>query len=128
MSSKNFNEDIGLNVVGFVDDKFVIKLDIEKRHLNTMGVVHGGVLCTLLDTAMGAVFFESLHDEQKAGATLEIKINFLKPTIEGNLTAYGILINVSRRTAYVEGYIENQHGKLVAKASATMMISAKVER
>ncbi len=123
MSRKNFNEDVGLNVIGFLDDKFVIKLGIENRHLNTMGVVHGGVLSTLLDTTMCAAFFESTTGEGKIGATLEMKINFLKPTVEGNLTAYGFVTNISRRTVFVEGYIENQQGKLVAKASATVMIS-----
>ncbi len=123
MTIKTFNEDIGLNVIGFLEDKFVIKLNIENRHLNTNGVVHGGVISTLLDTAMGAAFFESSNGEGKAGATLEIKINFFRPIFEGTLTAYGVVTNLTRRTAFVEGFVENNENILIAKASATMMIS-----
>ncbi len=127
MSSENFNEDVGLNIIGFKDDKYVIELEIEKRHHNTGGIVHGGVLCTMLDTAMARAFFETLPPEKKSGATLEMNINFLKPTTAGKLTAYGILTHTTKRTAFVEGHVENQEGKLVAKASATMMLSSKVE-
>ena len=119
----NFNEHTGLNIVGFQDEKFVIELEIETRHHNRYGTVHGGVLFTMLDTAMSRAFFDTLPPDQNAGVTLEMKINYLKATDAGKLTAYGSLINKTRRTAFVEGYIENEDGVLVAKATATMMLT-----
>jgi uncharacterized protein (TIGR00369 family) len=122
----NFDDFIGINMIGFVDDRYVVALDIEPKHLNPAGIVHGGVLCTLLDTAMAKAFFETLPKEKQSGATLELKINFLRPMVTGKLTAFGQLVNPTRRTAFVEGYILNAAGKLVAKATSTMILSAKI--
>ena len=121
MEVSNFNVETALIFRGFVDDHYVIDLDIEPRHHNVMGFVHGGVLCTLLDTAMARSFFYLRPDKRRTGATLEMKINFLRSTSSGRITAYGKLVNATRQTAYVEGFIENEAGQLVAKASATMM-------
>jgi len=121
MEAGNFNIETGLEFRGFVGEQYVIDLDVEPRHHNMMGFVHGGVLCSLMDTAMARSFFYSLPDGKRAGATLEMKINFLRSTTAGKITAYGKLVNATKQTAYVEGYIENQEGQLVAKASATMI-------
>lgn len=122
----SFDDFIGIKAIGFVNEHYVVELEVEPRHLNPVGIVHGGVLCTLLDTAMAKAFFETLPKEKRQGAGLELKINFLRPTVTGKLTAFGQLINPTRRTAFVEGYILNKEGKLVAKASATMILSAKI--
>ena len=117
----NFTKEIGLDLVGYIDEQYIVKLKVEDRHLNMAGTLHGGALCTLLDTAMGRAFHEG-SGKKLGGATLELKINFLKPSKAETLTAYGKLINTTRRTAYVEGYVENEQGELVGKASSTIMI------
>lgn len=124
--ANNFDDFIGIKMIGFVDDHYVVELEVAPKHLNPAGIVHGGVLCTMLDTAMAKAFFETLPKEKQLGAALELKINFLRPTEAGKLTAYGKLVNPTKRTAFVEGYILNQQGKLVAKASATIMLSVKI--
>lgn len=124
--ANNFDDFIGIKMIGFVDDHFVVELEVASKHLNPAGIVHGGVLCTMLDTAMAKAFFETLPKEKQLGAALELKINFLRPTVTGKLTAFGKLVNPTKRTAFVEGYILNQQGKLVAKASATMILSANI--
>lgn len=127
-SSKNFAEEIGLRLVGFIDNHFVVELDVERRHLGPAGRVHVGVLCTLLGTAMGMAFVETLPERKRESvATLEMKINFLKATALGTLTACGTLANVTRRTAFVEGVIRNHGGTLVAKGSGTLMMRVNVE-
>jgi uncharacterized protein (TIGR00369 family) len=119
----DFNEHTGLTVLGFRGARFVVELEVGARHYNRYGTVHGGVLFTMLDTAMSRAFFDTLPPEQNNGVTLEMKINYLKATDAGKLTAYGSLINKTRRTAYVEGHIENEDGALVAKATGTMMLT-----
>lgn len=120
--SEDFNSVTGLDFIGLVDDSYVINLDVLPRHHNVRGIVHGGVLCTLLDTAMTRAFLHLLPKEQQQGVTLEMNVNFLKATSSGKLTAYGKLINSTRRTAYVEGAVENEAGHLVAKSSATIIL------
>ena len=126
MKNKNFNAEVGLNFRGFVDTEYVIDLEIESRHHNVMGFVHGGVLCSLLDTAMARAFFYSGFEEKRTGATLEMKVNFLKSSTTGKITAYGTLVNSTKQTAYVEGRIENEAGQLLAKASSTMMLFEQI--
>lgn len=127
MSNENFNDEIGIKFIGLVDGQYVLELELEKRHRNMMGTVHGGVLCTMLDAAMARAYFTTLPEEKVGGATLEMKVNFLRPAEAGKLTAYGILVNSTQRTAFVEGLVKNQDGKLIAKASGTMILSAEVE-
>ena len=118
----DFNESCGFEVIGFRNKQFVIEVDIREMHLNRYGFVHGGVLFTMLDTALSRVFLDQEPPSRSKGVTLEMKINYLKTAHPGDrLTAYGILTNKTRRTAFVEGHIENQNHELIAKASATMM-------
>lgn len=126
MDANNFDDFIGANMVGFVEGSYVVTLAVAPKHHNPAGIVHGGVLCTLLDTAMAKAFFETLPKEKQHGAALELKINFLRPTVSGKLTAFGKVVNPTRRTAFVEGHILNEAGKLVAKATATLILSAMV--
>ncbi len=119
----DFNQHTGLDIVGFRGEPFVVELEVGNRHHNRYGTVHGGVLFTMLDTAMSRAFFDTLPPDKHTGVTLEMKINYLKTTVAGRLTAYGILTNTTRRTAFVEGHIENEAGDLVAKATATMMLT-----
>lgn len=123
--SEGYNELLGMVLGGFVNDQYVIELNISAKHRNSAGIVHGGVLFSMLDTAMARAYIETLPPESRAGATLEMKINFLRPTVSGKISAFGTLINTTRRTAYVEGAVKSEDGKLVAKASGTMIHTAK---
>ncbi len=118
----NFNELAGLEIGNSESGVCAIRLRVEAMHLNVMGTVHGGVICTLLDTAMARACFHSRPTQQRKGATLEMKVNFLKSSCDGELTATGQLISSTRRTAYAEGRVVNESGQLIARASATMML------
>ena len=122
MSEPNFVEALGIQPQGFVDGHYVIELEVTPQHLNVGGIVHGGVICSLLDTALARSFFFAVSEERLSAATLEMKVNFLGSTKEGTLKALGRVVNTTKRTAYVEGFVENEQGKLLAKGSATMML------
>lgn len=119
---RDFNEVTGLDFIGLRDGSYVIDLQVGPRHHNVRGIVHGGVYCTLLDTAMTRAFLHTLPEQERLGSTLEMKINFLKAARSGKLTAYGKLIKATRRTAYVEGQVEDEQGQLLARSSATVIL------
>jgi uncharacterized protein (TIGR00369 family) len=119
----DFNDHVGYRQTGFVDDEYLIELKIGPQHLNRYGSVHGGVLFSMLDTAMSHACFDTLSAPSVPGVTLELKINYLKSVSGGVLTAHGRLVNRTRRTAYAEGYILNEADELVAKASGTMYLT-----
>lgn len=117
----NFTDIIGMELIGFQDNGYTASLEVNHSHHNMMGFVHGGVLATLLDTVLARSFFFSLPEKERNGVTLEMKVNFLKAVKGGRLIVEGQVINKTRQTAYVEGWIKNDTGRFIAKASATII-------
>lgn len=92
-------------------------------HYNPIGMVHGGIPCTLLDSAMGC----AVHTTLPAGVgytTLELKVNIVKAIGKdtGPLRAEARLIHAGRSTAVAEGRLVDATGKLYAHATTTCMI------
>ncbi len=114
--------DLGLEALGFDGDDYVVALALQPRHLNIGGLVHGGVLCSLLDTAMARAFFMADGGHTLSAATLEMKVNFLGSARGGRLEARGRVAHRTRRTAYVEGRVTDGDGRVIARATATMMV------
>lgn len=99
----------------------VFTLEGGPQHANPMGTIHGGVLTTLADSAMGIAFASTLADGETF-TTLELKINFLRPVWSGTLTAVGRVLNAGRSVALVEAAITDANGRAVAHAISTCMI------
>ena len=92
-------------------------------HYNPIGVVHGGVAATLLDSAMGC----AVHSTLPAGAsytTLEIKVNYVRAMSAetGEVRCEAKTVHVGGRTATAEGRIVDAAGKLYAHATTTCII------
>jgi len=92
-------------------------------HYNPIGTVHGGIPCTLLDSAMAC----AIHTTLPAGVgytTLELKVNIVRAIGKdtGFLRAEGRLIHAGRSTAVAEGRLTDEAGKLYAHATTTCMV------
>lgn len=101
----------------------IFAVDPKEYHYNPIGVVHGGLAATLLDSAMGC----AVHSTLPAGAgysTLEIKVNFVRPITAdtGRVRAEAKLIHLGGRTATAEGRVIDEAGKLYAHATTTCLI------
>jgi uncharacterized protein (TIGR00369 family) len=97
-----------------------VELDATARHANPMGTLHGGVLCTIADTAMGAAYGATLG-EGETFATLERKINFLRPVQEASLVADAVVVRRGRHVGLTECAVTDGDGRLIAKATSTCM-------
>lgn len=95
----------------------------QEFHYNPIGCVHGGVITTLLDSAMGCVL-QSVLPQGTGYTTLELKVNFLKTiTIKtGKLTATGKIIHQGSRTALVEAQLTDENNVVYAHGVSTCMI------
>ncbi len=98
----------------------VFEMEVDERHHNPMGTLHGGIYCDLADAAMGYAYAATLG-EGEAFTTVELKINFFRPMRRGKLIAEANLIKAGSTLGYVECDVKEQNGKLVAKAASTCM-------
>lgn len=111
---------LGMNLVSVGDGKAVFKMKVGSRFHNPMGILHGGIMADLADASMGVALASLLGDDESF-TTLELKINFIRPVYEDELTAEGSVVHKGRTIAMTEAVLKNREGKEVARASATQM-------
>src|SRR3978361_120174 len=94
-----------------------------ESHYNPIGTVHGGLVCTLLDSVAGCAAQTTLP-KGMAYTSLEIKVSYLRPVLatSGKLTAVGIVTKPGRRAAFVDATVVDAEGRLVATASSTLLV------
>jgi uncharacterized protein (TIGR00369 family) len=105
------------------DGRVVFTAEPGEHHYNPIGVVHGGLAATLLDSAMGCAV-HSLLPRGRAYTTLEIKVNYVRAiTCEsGRLRASASVVHMGGRIATAEGRIVDASGQLCAHATTTCIL------
>lgn len=90
---------------------------------NPLGVVHGGAVCTLLDTAAACAMHTTLP-EGVGYTSVEIKVNYLRAVTTGSgiLTAVGTVVKAGSRIGFAEAEVTDASGKLVATATSTLLV------
>jgi uncharacterized protein (TIGR00369 family) len=90
---------------------------------NPIGTVHGGLVCTLLDSVLGCATQTTLPAGQ-GYTSLDITVSYLRPVMasSGTLTAVGRVIKPGSRAAFTEGTVHDASGKLVATATSTLLV------
>jgi uncharacterized protein (TIGR00369 family) len=98
----------------------VFEMEVDERHHNPIGTLHGGVYCDLADAAMGYAYAATLG-EGETFTTIELKINFLRPVRKATVIADARVVKAGNTLGYVECDVKDQAGKLVARAASTCM-------
>ena len=99
----------------------LLEIQLEEKHLQPFGFVHGGAIASIMDAATFWAVFPQI--EKGLGlTTVEIKVNFLTPTQKGKLIAKGRCIRLGKTLALGDAEIRNNEGGLVAHGTATMMV------
>jgi len=111
---------IGFTLSAVSPGEAVVELAAGREHANPMGALHGGVLCDIADAAMGIAYASTLA-EGETFATIELKINFLKPVWRAKLRAVGHLVKAGKSLGFLECDIIDEQQSLVARASSTCM-------
>jgi uncharacterized protein (TIGR00369 family) len=111
---------IGFAMTEIEPGRAVFEMDAGPQHASPLGTLHGGVICDLVDGAMGCAHASQL-DDGETFTTLELKINYLKPVWNGHLVAEGKVIKAGRTIGLVEGRVTDASGSLVAYATSTCM-------
>lgn len=99
-----------------------ISLTITEKHMATQRVAHGGILAALTDAALSVAALSLFDNDNKYIATVEFKINYLKPAELGDhLRATGTVIKKGNRVLVARGEVCNQKNETVAVAQGTLM-------
>ncbi len=90
---------------------------------NPIGLVHGGLVCTLLDSVAGCALHSTLP-QGKGYTSIEIKVSYLKGVhaASGLLTATGTVIKAGARVGFTEGVVTDAKGAIIATASSTLLV------
>ena len=116
-----FAELLGMRPKSMGDGRARFELEVASKHLNPNGVLHGGVIYSLADTAMGAALF-SLLDGRDQCSTLEIKMNYLLPVTGGTIAAEASVVERSKRIGVLEARVFGDGNRMVALATGTFYI------
>jgi len=93
-------------------------LDVGPQHLNTQGIVHGGILSVLLDTASGVTTRLSIDPATLPPVmTVSLTINYLGPARIGKITARGKVTGGGRKMVFAEAVLTNAAGDVLATSS-----------
>jgi uncharacterized protein (TIGR00369 family) len=103
--------------------KVVFSCQPDESMYNPNGGIHGGLVCTLLDSVAGL----ALHSTLPAGkgyTSIEIKVSYLKAVRLGSgpLTAIGTVVKSGSRVGFTEGVVTDGSGKTVATATSTLLV------
>ena len=114
---------LGFRLAQVGDGLAVFECEPGEQHYNPIGVVHGGLAMTLLDSAMGCCVHTRLPP--KTGyTTLEVKVNLVRAITgkSGTIRATGKVIHFGGKTATAEARLLDSEGQLVAHATTTCML------
>jgi uncharacterized protein (TIGR00369 family) len=90
---------------------------------NPIGAIHGGLVCTLLDSVAGCALHSTLP-QGKGYTSIEIKVNYLKAVrlSSGLLTATGTVVKSGSRVGFTEGVVTDADGAVLATATSTLLV------
>ncbi len=114
---------MGFGLCAVEEGDVVFSCTPEESAYNPIGVVHGGLVCTLLDSVCGCAV-QSTLPLGTGYTSLEIKVSYLRPVHahSGELTAHGWVTRRGRRASFAEGDVRTADGKLVATATSTCLV------
>jgi uncharacterized protein (TIGR00369 family) len=120
---RTLRENPATNLFGFVVEAVerghaVLRMEARPRHKQIHGVVHGGILAAMVDTA-GAIAAYTTVPKGTHIATVELKINYLEPVPGGRIRADARVLRAGRNFVVAECEIFDEEGSLAAKALLT---------
>ena len=113
---------LGITAREFAPDAVVLELEWRPELCTSNGILHGGVIMTLADSAGAGCAFLNLPDGAIGTSTIESKTNFLGAVKGGSVTARSTALHVGSTTIVVETEVRDDAGRLVAKVTQTQAV------
>lgn len=123
MKESKSTELLGFDVESVHQGRAIFRLDVRPSHKQVHGVVHGGIIAALADTAAAIAAYTTVPRGVEL-ATLELKINYMEPVPGGRVKADARVLRSGRNFIVTECEIFNESGSLAAKALMTFSAAA----
>ena len=117
-----FHNWIGMRLSRVESGEVDVSLEVEPHHLNLLGLLHGGLIATLADTATGLAYRTVLQPGTRH-VTTHLSVTFLSPGRAGRVTARGRVVKAGGRFGYAEADVLGPDDELLARATATFTVS-----
>jgi uncharacterized protein (TIGR00369 family) len=114
---------MNMRLVEVEEGRAVFAVEPDERHYNGLGIAHGGLAATLLDSALGCAI-NTVMPAGRIFTTLEMKLNYVRPMRRetGEVRCEAEVLHAGGRVATAEGRILDASGKLYAHGTATCML------
>jgi 1,4-dihydroxy-2-naphthoyl-CoA hydrolase len=113
---------LGMRAVRNRPDGVDLEMDWAPEKCTSAGLLHGGAVMALADSAGGACAFANLPEGASGTSTIESKTNFLGAVREGTVRASARPLHVGSTTIVVETETRDSSGRLIAKTTQTQMV------
>lgn len=121
LRSTNTARQFGFEIAEAGFGRVVMTMRVGDQHRQIHGVVHGGVMAALVDTAGGLATYMALPRGTRT-ATIELKINYLEGVEGGVVRADAKVVRMGRHIAVVDCDVHDHRSRLVAKALMTFFV------
>lgn len=102
-------------------DRADVVIELAECHLQPYGIVHGGVIATVIDTAtFWSAFLRLLENDGLVN--VDLKLNYLQPVVTGRLIARGFCMRPGRTISYSEAKVFDENQNLIAHGTSTLMV------
>ncbi|HJQ35854.1 MAG TPA: PaaI family thioesterase [Thermoanaerobaculia bacterium] len=122
-----FTRLLGVRITEVEEGRVTVTVDMKPEHENGIGIAHGGLAATLLDTALGCAI-NSVMPAGKIFTTLEMKVNYTRAVTRdvGTLSCTGTVIHAGSRTATAEARVVDRNGTIYAHGTATCILFKEI--
>jgi acyl-CoA thioesterase len=109
---------LGIELEKVVPGEAILTLAIRPALSQNHGVVHGGAIASLIDTATAFAILTLLEPDERV-TTVDLTISYLRPGLEGRLRATARVLRQGRRLLNTSAEVTNEGGTLLATALST---------
>ncbi|HVQ37241.1 MAG TPA: PaaI family thioesterase [Pyrinomonadaceae bacterium] len=113
-----FAQFMGLELDDISSGTATLAVNVRKELTQNQGVVHGGAIASLIDTATAFAILSLLEPKEKV-TTVDLAISYLRPATGGRLRAVATVVRAGRRLFVVKAEVFDTRGKLISTALST---------
>jgi len=110
-----------MRITGLAWGQATFELAPAEFRLQPFGVIHGGNIATLVDTATFWACFLSMGSDEDGLATVDLKLNYLAPAGLETLRCEGTLIKAGKTLSYAQAHVRGEDGRIIAHGTSTLI-------